>query len=164
MTIERQYVRQFINESETANSFAKITDEEKAKIRAEVIGDAKRFMDADELKEFDRTLKVEQVFYGNIICYYISGQYGESRVWGSTVYIYTNKMTGTIDTIAGFTRNPIGLVRNQENLTRGSIEETKLDPTYLYGLMMSEMEEAWHQHIKDQEAYKDYVIRTGDRS
>lgn len=162
MSIERDLYREFLRES--GSEFKSISEEEKAKIRAEAIGDAKGLMDADEFKEFERTLKIEQTFYGNIICYYISGQYGESMIWGSTAYVYANKMTGTMDTVAGFTRNPIGLVRNQENLTRGSILELKEDPTYLYSLMLSEMEEAWHQHKKGLKEYSDYVARTGDLS
>ena len=122
----------------------------------------------DEMNTYLQNLKITRrvTHFDNAsyIRYSIFGLYGEDRVISASMSVQANTdgNTTTDETVfAGFTRNPIGKIENRYTFSPDMIFQ---DVENIIVELTSEMEWARKQSLSADQAYIDYVRRTGDLS
>ena len=122
----------------------------------------------DELNEYSETLKVGKkvIHWPNCsyMDYSIFGLYGKDSVIRGRIYVQANinGNNSTNETIfSGPTNNPIGKIENSYNFNPNFIFS---DIDTIINELVDEMKKARQQSLNADQAYIDYVIRTGDLS
>ena len=122
----------------------------------------------EELNKYSETLKVSKRIThwpnSSYIQYSIFGLYGEDRVISGRISVQANvngNNSTNEDIRSGFTRNPIGKIENRYDFNPNFIFS---DVDTIINELVDEMKKARQQSLNADQAYIDYVRRTGDLS
>ena len=133
-----------------------------------VIESLEDLLSPEELDKYISNLKIsKRVTHwpnSSYIEYSIFGLYGESRVISGRISVQANangNNSTNEDIRSGFTRNPIGKIENRYNFNPNFIFS---DVDTIIDELVDEMKKARQQSLNADQAYIDYVRRTGDLS